>query len=358
MIATSTRRRLLFAIAAAALASVTAVAALFAVDLYLHHRADRSAGVNVRGYRGPVIGRKAPGETRVVVLGGSTVFGYGVPWSEALPLMLQQRLATAPGRHAFTVVNLGFNAEGAYASRPTLEDYEYLDYDVVCLYQGYNDLLGDDGPNHSLYRHTSPIFRLTGYFPIFPLVFREKAMQLRYGGDLAAAYKGQQTAFRPGLGARLTMSVLDASADISDSIDRQLKRVLTDPPSGTGAGTAGTCDSPWRDFCGSMAAAVDYAVEHGKRVLVVNPPILASGPGASLQVSQKNALATMLRARYGARPDVRLLDLTDAVDLVDPRMTRDSMHLTAMGNLTIAKALAAPVMELAESGPTPSAPHR
>jgi lysophospholipase L1-like esterase len=37
------------------------------------------------------------------------------------------------------------------------------------------------------------------------------------------------------------------------------------------------------------------------------------------------------------------------LDLADPRMTRDGMHLTAKGNRAIAEALAAPVTELAGS---------
>lgn len=49
---------------------------LLAADLYAHHRVERSVGVNRPGYRGPVAGRKQPGEPRVVMLGGSTVFGY------------------------------------------------------------------------------------------------------------------------------------------------------------------------------------------------------------------------------------------------------------------------------------------
>jgi hypothetical protein len=78
-------RRVLFVAVAVAIASVAAGASLFAVDLYLHHRASRSAGLNLWGYRGPVVGRKQPGETRIAVLGGSTAFGYGVTWSRRFP---------------------------------------------------------------------------------------------------------------------------------------------------------------------------------------------------------------------------------------------------------------------------------
>ena len=42
------------------------------------------------------------------------------------------------------VLNLGFNNEGAYSFKYTLKDYDYLDYDEVVLYSGYNDLSGEN----------------------------------------------------------------------------------------------------------------------------------------------------------------------------------------------------------------------
>ena len=84
------------------------------------------------------------------MLGGSTVFGYGVAWNESIPAQLEPRLQARLGRPV-TVVNLGFNNEGAYAFVPNLEDFAYLDYDVIVLYEGYNDLPGDEGVNRSVY---------------------------------------------------------------------------------------------------------------------------------------------------------------------------------------------------------------
>ena len=42
------------------------------------------------------------------MLGGSTVFGYGVGWKESIPAQLESRLQARLGRPV-TVVNLGFN---------------------------------------------------------------------------------------------------------------------------------------------------------------------------------------------------------------------------------------------------------
>ena len=82
---------MVFAAITAVIPVVLMTLLLLGVDLFLHKRAERSAGLNRWGYRGPIVGSKQPGETRIAVLGGSTAFGYGVPWFEAAPAVLEQR---------------------------------------------------------------------------------------------------------------------------------------------------------------------------------------------------------------------------------------------------------------------------
>ena len=48
---------------------------------------------------------------------------------------------------AYTVVNLAYNNEGAYSFTFTMKDYGYLDHDLVCLYEGYNDLAARQTPD-------------------------------------------------------------------------------------------------------------------------------------------------------------------------------------------------------------------
>ena len=121
------------------------------------------------------------------MLGGSTVFGYGVQWDRIDSR--ESRASVERDRSARSRSSISASTvKGAYAFMPTLRDFEYLDYDIVVLYEGYNDLPGDEGPNTSVFRHYFAVFRLTGYFPILPLYLDEKAMMLRYGGDLGAAY--------------------------------------------------------------------------------------------------------------------------------------------------------------------------
>ncbi len=337
-------RRVWFAFAAIVAASAMTVAALLAADMYLHHRAEKSAGLNVWGYRGPAAGRKKPGETRVVVLGGSTVFGYGVLWDQAFPALLEKQL-NASASDRFTVINLGYNSEGAYAFRLTLEDFAYLNYDVAILYEGYNDIIGDEHPNLAAYRHDSPVFRLTGYLPILPLVFREKAMALRAGGDLDAAYHGGKAVFTPDLSVRMGAAALDAAASVSDSIEQQLTHLSTTAPREAPA-SDGSCATPWRTYCASVARAIDELLAHQKKALVVGQPIMSTAVGRERQTDQHAALATMIELRYGRRSDVRFLDLRDAVDLRDKHVAPDGMHLTPGGNASIAARLVDPVLSL------------
>src|SRR5256885_5434399 len=147
----SRRRRVMFALVVVLLACGIPALALLGVDIYLHSKYEKSAGFNVWGYRGPVTGRKKAGEYRVVIVGGSSVFGYGVNWHEAIAPLLERSLRARSSR-PFSVVNLGYNNEGAYSMKFTLQDYAYLDYDLACLYEGYNDLIGDPrGPNLSVF---------------------------------------------------------------------------------------------------------------------------------------------------------------------------------------------------------------
>src|ERR1044071_1575237 len=104
----TTRKRIAFASAALLVAVVSALAALVAADLYFHRRAERFAGVNVWGYRGPRVSRKTRGEHRLVVIGGSTAFGYGVAADQAFPALLERDLRPlAKGGAPVSVVNLG-----------------------------------------------------------------------------------------------------------------------------------------------------------------------------------------------------------------------------------------------------------
>ena len=348
-----TRRKfIVFAVVAVVLSVVVPLMVALAADLYLHRRAERSAGLNRWGYRGPIVGAKQPGELRVVMLGGSTAFGYGVTWDEAIPALLERRLNEQRGEAPARVINLGFNNEGAYSFLPTLQDFEFLDFDVVTLYEGYNDLSGDQAPNRAVYRHQSVVFRMTGYFPILPLALTEKAQSLRYGGDLNAAYADARneptgrTVFRPGLADRTSASALEAAGAVSESLSRQLDRLSNQAPQAVSLTSEAGCASPWANYCQAIYAATRYALDRGKVVAIAGQPRKVK-EDARVHDDQQRALIGMIARHFANDPRVRYVDLRDSVDLNNLDIAFDGMHLNAEGNGTMARGLAPAIRALA-----------
>lgn len=350
-----TRRKLIvFALLATVLAVGGSLLLLLAADLYLHHRAERSAGLNRWGYRGPVLPRKQAAEVRVAMLGGSTMFGYGLTWGESIPALLEEELREQPGSAMFRTINLGFNNEGAFASVPTLQDYAWLDYDIVALYHGYNDSLGDAAPNTAVFRHQSPVFRLTGYYPILPLALQEKAMALRSGGDLEAAYLATRdgapprVTFTPNLTQRTSAAALEAVSSATGVLGQQLDKVAAKSvPAATVS--AAECEPPWAHFCDSIYRAVRYARARGAGVMVIAQPGGRGGTYWDRHEQQRQQLAAMMARQFSNDRAIVFVDLSRTVDPTDPRMSADGMHLVADANRTLARALVEPVLALTQA---------
>lgn len=341
----SRRRKIAYATLALVLAAIGTAGAFLVADLFMHRRLQDSGGVNHWGYRGPVVGRKAPGSTRVAVLGGSTAFGYGVPWRESFPAVLES-LLNEPARAGATpvsVVNLAYNAEGAYSFQFTLSDYDGLDYDVVLFYTGYNDLAYMNDyrlANDQVLRRQSALFRWFGYFPILPLALREKAMAIRHGGRLEDAYQGKAPVFTPNLAQRSTAAALEAAARLGDALDRipdqaQAARSaayehapvdLVDPAS-VECGT-------FTGYCGEIHRAVAAALARGKRAVVVTQPFINDA-----HRDQQRSLREYLSRRFQGSTQLALASLGDTVPLSDPALAPDGMHLSAPGNRMVAEGL-------------------
>src|SRR5207249_4908315 len=79
-------------IAAALVIEMVVIAALWtiALDLLAHKRVERLGGVNLWGYRGPVMPHRRPNEIRIAVVGGDVAFGWGVAASETLAPTVRQ----------------------------------------------------------------------------------------------------------------------------------------------------------------------------------------------------------------------------------------------------------------------------
>jgi len=344
------RKRVVFALLAAVLSVFVSGVGLLAADLYLHKRYERSAGLNVWGYRGPTVGRKQAGEQRVVYLGGSTAFGYGVTWDDAIPAQLEKTLneKAGAGSRRVSVVNLAYNNQGAYSFKFTLDDYFYLNYDVVCLYEGYNDLAGDDQPNLSVFRHDSPVFALTGYLPIFPLVFSEKAASLRHGGEAGALDRNGdrvKTVFGPSLADRAMAGALETTVSASRLLEAQFGRRPDGGARPANDAPSDGCEHPWSHYCRSVFEAVDRTLARGRRVVVITQPYLTGRVGERHR-AQQQAMSSALARRYPDNPRVEYVNLGTVVDLDNSPLAFDGMHLTAPGNRVIAERLVEPLTSI------------
>lgn len=338
------RKRFIFSLIAVLLATGAAFAMVLGADMYLHRKAEQYAGVNMWGYRGPTVGRKRPGEHRLIVIGGSTTFGYGVAWDKAYPAQLEAALRPRSRNGApVNVVNLGFNAQGAYAFRYALDDYLWMNYDAAILSEGYNDV--GDAPNEYVGRRDSPVFRLTGYYPILHIALQEKAMVLRTGGDLQAAYYGRKTVFKPGLAARTTATALETAATISKSLNAQLDRLSKVPAAAATYADVRVpdygCVRRWAHYCASVHDAVQFALDRRKKVLVVTQPYVND-----MHREQQHEMRLMLRRQFGINPDVGYANLGDEIKLPDPHLAYDGMHMTVDGNAVMASKLVEPVTTL------------
>ncbi len=308
------------------ISTVLAVLALLGIDFYLHHKHE----VNFGGYRGPAVGLKKPGEKRIAVLGGSTTWGFGLSAGQALPGQLQRRFAERARTEEgplINVLNLGFNNEGAYSFKYTLKDYEYLDYDEVVLYSGYNDL---NGENQIAIRHGSPIFRWTGYFPLLPTLTADKI----------SVWKSRLTSGNRPVVFTPPAKELEADEQTSGSLQKQLGP-LTDSGRSKADSSRATCPPEWRVYCREIYDVTDLEIKRGKRVLVVTEPYISDK-----HVDQQRALEGMLSQHFAGQANFRYLNLGRAVDLRDHSLCWDGMHLTEEGNRRIAEALTQPVLEM------------
>jgi lysophospholipase L1-like esterase len=84
-----------------------------------------------------------------------------------------------------------------------------------------------------------------------------------------------------------------------------------------------------------MYRAVTHARAHARLVLIVNQPYLTQR-----WVEEQRVLQEMLAERFASDRLVHYLDLGWSVDLHDPSMAYDGVHLTPRGNQHIADLLA------------------
>ena len=278
-------------LAALAAGAALAFSLLWAADIFMHRRLESETGVNVWGYRGPVVRQKAPDEIRVVVLGGSTAFGRELTGS--MPLYLQdylnnERLRGDAAFHSaapITVVNLASPYDHVGAFERTLDDYAWLHDDVVCLYIGHDDPAPSAEAARVGWRRQSAIFRASGYLPILPMLIAPRSA---------------------------------AGMDVRETVD---------------------------DYAAAIDRAIARALGTGRRVIVVTHPFITPEEGR-----RQDLVAARLRDRFDRDQRGSYVDLRRSVTSNDPKLFEDGIQPTPLGSSVIAESLSQSVFRLLEAG--------
>lgn len=282
-------------------AVILGVLLTIAIDQIAHTRVEKLGGVNVWGYRGPVLHQKKANEVRIAVTGGDLAFGWGVAASETLApsvrLLVSVRV-DVPGHDARLVTAVTTGARGlapaAYAS--WIDHYAYLRPDVICLFP---DPIGHvPGDATFLPDRRSIVFRTFGYSPILPLVLQEK-------------------------GAVARSPLLRLAGDLLDAADRA-----------TGAATDPAMVNQ-TDYATSIEAAVRAAQRSSTAGVVV---VLAPFD------DNRRVKARLESAVAGER--VRLVDLHDDPRMLDPGLRLDGFSFSVAGHAVAASNVAPAVLDL------------
>lgn len=307
---------------------VFGVVAVLVLDMRTHAHLEQVAGVNVRGYRGPLRPRPAPKERRLLLVGDSTAFAYGVAFPESFAEYLARRLAVERSRNEadrlVTIVNAASIGDGAHAMQFAIRDLAHVDPDIVVIDAGYDALCDGCGGSRRVARRESAVFRATGYMPILPLALEEKSDVL-----------GRSDSAR----RRLEAGILHAAGRAAYAIDRVGSADSLD----RGDEPEPACASPWQSYCGAIRAAVATGLDVAKGVVVLTPPYLSAR-----HREQQRQMAGMLAHRFAGNSRVVYLDAGDAVDLRESATTVDGVHLSAAGNQAFAERLVTPMLQIVD----------
>ena len=84
-----------------------------------------------------------------------------------------------------------------------------------------------------------------------------------------------------------------------------------------------------------MVEAVKYVLDRDKLALVVTQPYRSER-----HREQQTLLSAFLREQFKGAPNLHFANLGPTLNLLDPELTGDSLHLTPLGNRQLAQHLA------------------
>lgn len=287
-----------------------AIISALVLDMRAHARVENLGGVNIWGYRGPVVNRKGLIEVRIAIAGGDLAFGWGVAPTETLAPFVRQAAAldlevSGPGGRIVTAVTAGAMGLPAAGYAEWLAHLAYLRPDVVCLVL--------DPPDHSpsanafLPDRSSLAFRRFGYSPILPLVLQEK-------------------------GTLIASPVVRVAGTALARIDARLAGRTGNPP-----------ESPTRaEYLTAIATAARSGLQIAPAgVVVVVPVSVGGGPDYSW-------IASELAARFDRERRVRVVDPGADRELHDAGLRLDGFYFSSAGHTRVARHVAPAVLQLVQ----------
>lgn len=298
------------AISIALVAESILIAVLLTIvaDQVAHTRVERLGGVNIWGYRGPVLHQKQANEIRIEVVGGDLAFGWGVAASEALAPSLRDDVSPAVAASSRRQSNVTAVALGALGLAPTdyaswIEHHASLRPDVICIVADPSGHPLADSP--FLPARRSAAFRAFGYSPILPLVLEEK-------GSMRHSWT-----------ARVAGSMLV-------SVDRRLR--ARDGQTATAADAA--------SYLGALEAAIRAGIH-----TAVSGVVVVAGPDTAADSLDRRGVRDLVASRFTAAP-VRFVDLGGDSAMHAATLRLDGFNFSTAGHAVAARDIAPAVIDL------------
>jgi len=300
-------------IALAVEAAVIAALLTIALDVWTHTRVEQLGGVNVWGYRGPVLLTRQPDEIRIAIAGGDLAFGWGQGAGGTLAYETRRLVmldTDRPGKPRHPMISVNIAAQGLTPAEygGWLRHFAYLRPDVICIVADpRNHLSGKPAPVPD---RKSAAFALFGYVPILPLVLREK-------GEVSGS------------------SLLIAIGRAAGAIDHAAGRVVGGAPAPRVAGESQAA------YLAALEEVLQTALNQGAAVVLVAPPGDSAG-----EASDRQAVAAMVATRFGPDRRVRFQDLSKEPQLTDWANRPNGFDFSSAGIANAARLIAPPVSEL------------
>jgi hypothetical protein len=272
---------------------------LLAADIYAHKRVEMVGGFNIWGYRGAVVKQRAPGDARVLLLGGTRAYGYGASSDDTIAHALEWELTVQTQRRT-TVIDAAHMGATASDYATMVDRHADLDPDVIVLYD-------DLGYAATRPRRSSVASAFNGYEPILPLVLEEKGMFLRQRASVVSRSLGW----------------------VFQTIGRGLKNVeSSEAPLNPG------------EYAALMIAAAERALPYAIVLIVVDPP----------QHAVQHQHLQELRDRLAARGDPRL-KLRQLPEVANPSELLDGYSYGGAARGRVMRAILPELLALSQTQP-------